>query len=192
MRKYFTMGLASSTQRTYKSGKERYLKFCQLAGASPLPGGESILCRFCAYLANDGLCHRTMTGATPLSKLQYVLRGIKRSEASSRKEPRERLPITPRLLKQMKGAWQTMAEDQRDRKMLWAACCICFFVFLRVGEMSVPSDNEYDPAVHLSVGDIPVDNPREPSMVRIHIKQSKTDPFRKGINLFVGKTSSDL
>ena len=115
MRKYFTMGLASSTQRTYKSGKERYLKFCQLAGASPLPGGESILCRFCAYLANDGLCHRTIkvylsavrhmhiaaarpdpfAGATPLSKLQYVLRGIKRSEASSRKEPRERLPITP-------------------------------------------------------------------------------------------------
>ena len=58
--------------------------------------------------------------------------------------------------------------------------------------MSVPSDNEYDPAVHLSVGDIAVDNPREPLMVRIHIKQSKMDPFRKGINLFVGKTSSDL
>ena len=212
MRKYFTLGLAPSTQRTYKSGKERYLKFCQLAGALPLPVCESILCHFCAYLANDGLCYRTIkvylsavrhmqiaaarpdpfAGATPLSKLQYVMRGIKRNEASKGKEPRERLPITPRLLRQIRGVWQTMEEDQRDRKMLWAACCICFFAFLRVGELSVPSDSEYDPASHLSVSDIAVDNPREPSMVRIRIKQSKTDPFRKGINLFVGRTSSDL
>ena len=85
-------------------------------------------------------------------------------------------------------------EDQCDRKMLWAACCICFFAFLRVGEMSVLSDNEYDTAVLLSVSDIAVDNPRELSMVWIHIKhkQLKTDPFRKGINLFVGRTSTDL
>ena len=58
--------------------------------------------------------------------------------------------------------------------------------------MSVPNDSEYDPAGHLSVSDIAVDNPRELSMVRIRIKQSKTDPFRRGITLFVGRTSSDL
>ena len=41
VRKYFKLGLAPSTQHTYKSGKERYLKFCQLAGALPLPVCES-------------------------------------------------------------------------------------------------------------------------------------------------------
>ena len=46
--------------------------------------------------------------------------------------------------------------------------------------MSVPNDSEYDPAGHLSVSDIVVDNPRELSMVRIRIKQSKTDPFAGG------------
>ena len=76
--------------------------------------------------------------------------------------------------------------------MLWAACCVCFFAFLRVGEMTVPSDNTYDPSVHLGIGDIAVDDPQMPSMVRIRIKQSKTDPFRKGIYLFVGRTASGL
>ena len=76
--------------------------------------------------------------------------------------------------------------------MLWAACCLCFFAFLRAGEMTVPSDSEYDESVHLSVRDVAVDDPTHPSIIQIRIKQSKTDPFRKGIDLYVGKTGSSL
>lgn len=76
--------------------------------------------------------------------------------------------------------------------MLWAASCLCFFAFLRVGEMTVPSDSSFDLSVHLSVGDVAVDAQQNPSMVRVRIKRSKTDPFRKGIDLFVGKTGSAL
>ena len=57
--------------------------------------------------------------------------------------------------------------------------------------MTVSSDEEYDPSVHfLSVQDISVDDAKH--MLCISIKQSKTDPFRKGVNLFVGKTGSLL
>ena len=49
------------------------------------------------------------------------------------------------------------------------------------------------PAVHLSVQDISVDNSQHPSILCVKkIKQSKTDPFRKGVDLFVGKTGSSL
>ena len=58
--------------------------------------------------------------------------------------------------------------------------------------MTVPSDGSYDPSVHLSRSDIAVDNPGAPTVIRVTIKQSKTDPFRKGVNLFLGKTSTDL
>ena len=58
-------------------------------------------------------------------------------------------------------------------------------------EMTVPDDMAYDPSVHLSIKDISVDNSSNPSMC-IKIKQSKTDPFRRGIDLFVGKTNSSL
>ena len=58
--------------------------------------------------------------------------------------------------------------------------------------MTVPSDEEYDPSVHLSVHNISVDDAKHPSVFCIRIKQSKTDPFRKGVDLFVGKTGSVL
>ena len=37
-----------------------------------------------------------------------------------------------------------------------------------------------------------VDSARNPSFVRISMKQSKTNPFRRGICLFVGRTDSEL
>ena len=58
--------------------------------------------------------------------------------------------------------------------------------------MTVPSDFKYDESVHSSVLDVAVDDPTHPSMIQITIKQSKTDPFRKGIDLYVGKTGSSL
>ncbi len=76
--------------------------------------------------------------------------------------------------------------------MIWAACCLGFFTFLRAGEMTAPSDAGYDPTVHLSPGDIGVDDPRSPSVLSITLKQSKTDPSRQGVTLYVGRTRSEL
>ena len=75
---------------------------------------------------------------------------------------------------------------------MWAASCICFFGFLRAGEITKANDSSYDPTVHLSLGDIAVDDQCRPSLVRLTIKQSKTDPFRKGVGIFVGRTESDI
>jgi len=46
--------------------------------------------------------------------------------------------------------------------------------------MTVPGDNGFDPTAHLSVQDVAVDDPSCPGVVRVRIKQSKTDPFRRG------------
>ena len=58
--------------------------------------------------------------------------------------------------------------------------------------MIVPSDEDYDPSLHLSVQDIAADDSKHPSVLRVTIKQSKMDPFRKRVDLFVGKTGSSL
>ena len=126
-----------------------------------------------------------------MNRLEYVMRGIKKDQAAKGEIQRERLPITPEILRKIRAVWESEGH-QPDIKMLWVACCVCFFAFLRRGEMTVPSDEGYDPAVHLNVQDVAMDDPRSPTLLQIKIKQSKTDPFRKGISLYVGRTFSVL
>ena len=57
-----------------------------------------------------------------------------------------------------------------DAPMFWAACCIAFFGFLRVGEMVAPGSKSFDCRTHLCVEDIAVDNPNCPNVVKITIK----------------------
>ena len=49
-----------STQRTYKSGKDWYLRFCLQAGMRSIPTCEQVLCCFVAHLANEHLKYRTI------------------------------------------------------------------------------------------------------------------------------------
>ena len=57
---YFQKGLADSSHRTYRSGENRYLRFCQLYDCAPLPVSEDSLCKFVSYLGGVGLKHRTI------------------------------------------------------------------------------------------------------------------------------------
>ena len=76
--------------------------------------------------------------------------------------------------------------------MLWAAVTMCFCGFLRSGEVVSPSRSYYDPAVHLCLGDVRVDSPILPSLVEVRLKASKTDPFRRGVSVFLGVTGCTL
>ena len=74
--------------------------------------------------------------------------------------------------------------------MLWAACCTAIFGFLRVGETTIPSSDAFNSAVHLSLGDIALDSRTTPTIIWVTIKQSKTDPFHKGVRLCLDRTES--
>ena len=76
--------------------------------------------------------------------------------------------------------------------MLWAAVTLCFFGFLRSGEVTLPSDSAFDPATHLTFDDIIVDDITNPTLLKLRLKASKTDPFRKGVDIVVGKTNNKL
>ena len=209
IRIYFAKGLADSTQRTYRSGKERYLKFCNQLGSKPLPLNERTLCAFVSHLALEGLKHKSIKvylsairhlqiaeglpdpyqGTLP--RLEYVLKGIKRTQAEEGKGSRERLPITMEIMRKLKQVWDKRAQ-QWDTRMIWAACCLCFFGFLRISEITAPSNSGFNPRDHLCVSDLAVDRKIRPSLLKVSIKKSKTDPFRKGVGLFLGRTDSDV
>ena len=63
-----------------------------------------------------------------------------------------------------------------------------FFGFLRAGEATSRPGEE----AAIQIGDVAVDSHSSPSMVCIHLRKSKTDPFGKGVDLFFGKTGAEV
>ena len=64
----------------------------------------------------------------------------------------------------------------------------CFFGFLRLVEVVVPSDSSYNPEVHLNFEDVRVNSRSHPQWLKIRIKASKTGPFRQVVTVYMGAT----
>ena len=70
--------------------------------------------------------------------------------------------------------------------MLWAAFTLAFFGFLRVSEFTYSNAQSF-----LAVNDIAfIPSITTPDSIQVHIKQSKTDPFRRGTTLAIAKSHS--
>ena len=126
-----------------------------------------------------------------MPRLKYVLRGIKLEEAKEGKQPPKRLPVTPAILLRIQEILSHNPSDF-DNIMLWAAFLLCFFGFLRSGEITIPNLHSYDPTVHLNFTDIATDNLLPPKIIQIKIKASKTDPFRHGVSICIGRSNNSL
>ena len=115
-----------------------------------------------------------------MTQLEYVLKGLKRKSQTT---SRMRLPIILDILERMRQVWQHHSEPG-DVVMFWAAATMCFFGFLRSGEVTVPGDRGFDPTRHLVFGDVRLSSHQDPQFVVVQIKASKTDPYRQGgVNL---------
>ena len=203
----FSAGIAPSTRKNYQTGTRRFTTFCeQFSVSPPFPVSERSLMAFVAFLHWEGLSGSTVKnylaavrhsqislgwgdpniGGMP--RLDYVVKGLKRLASTNQ---RPRLPITPEILQHLKVVWETLP-NQRDAAMLWAAATMCFFGFLRVGEAVSPSDSGFDPASHLTFSDVRRDTHENPRFLRVHIKASKTDPFRKGVFIFLGRIQGKI
>ena len=53
---------------------------------------------------------------------------------------------------------------------------------MRSGEVTVPADNAFDPGTHITFEDLSMDNTANPQFVKLWLKSSKTDPFRRGVD----------
>ena len=202
VQEYFIKGLALSTHKTYHAGQSRYLQFCQQLRVAPVPTSERTLLMFIAHLAKEGIAYTSIkvylaairhlhvaigmyhSYSQQLSPyLELVIKGIKR-EQLQRKSPRQRLPITADI---MANIYTALAHTPNDPHciMMWAACCIAFFGFLRCSEFNVPTQQKFDPEVHLTVNDIAINNKITPSVVRVTIKQSRLTLFDKELTCFL-------
>ena len=75
-----------------------------------------------------------------------------------------------------------------DRTMLWSAFTLAFFGFLRVSEFTAPTTSTFDGQRTLLARDIATKN----NVLTVHIKASKTDPFRRGSNIIIAQSGSPI
>ena len=158
---YYQKGLAPATHKSYQAGQKRYFNFCSEEKRSPVPTSEETMLLFVAHLAQQGLTHATIkvylsavrnlhvtaglhkefaVQLTP--KLELVKKGIKKEKALI--SPRTRLPITIDIISKLKITLGVRSKDH-DNIMLWAACALAFFGFLRCSEFTVPSQRRILP-----------------------------------------------
>ena len=60
-----------------------------------------------------------------------------------------------------------------------------------MGEITSSSVRSYDASCQLMMADVAIDDGQNPTVVRIHLKRTKTTPF-SGVDVFLGRTDDDL
>ncbi len=189
---YFRSALAPSSQRTYSSAQQSYSRFCTTFGLAPLPVSEHQLCQFCSHLAARNLTHSTIKGYLSAIRHLQIAAGLPDPVMSSMAKLNGVIKATrargnpsslPTILRQISAVWEAQGLSQ-DQVMLWAASTVCF---LRARELRLTMPSTQPP-----VEDITVDDIANPSMLKLHLKASKTDPFRKGVDVVVGRTQDKL
>ena len=207
---YCYQGLADSTHRTYRSGLNRFLSFCYAMDIqSPFPVSETVLCYFVTALASQGTSlatirtylatvrHAQVVRGHPeprqlssLPRLRLVQNGVRRERAVSGANTAVRLPITASILHRIRPFCLSPPASY-DSLLLWAAATTCYFGFFRAGELTVPSALAFNPAFHLSWGDVAISD-SSPRTVRIFLRRSKSDQFGRGVNVFLGETGDGI
>ena len=179
---------------------KKYTRFCRKYSFRQLPLHQSTLCLYVTYLARSlsfksiklYLCAVKQYALAHgfrdrLPKLHFTLRGIKRKlGATGNRKPR--MPVTIVLLKQIKSYIMSTSPNLVDQRMLWAASTLAFFGFLRSSEYTSPSKSKYHKSSTLQLQDVTL----QESRILVHIKASKTDPFREEITLSVAKTGASV
>ncbi len=95
-------------------------------------------------------------------QVNYVLRGIRRAQSTTPR--RTRLPLTADVMRAIQVAVFSPAREcsELERHLLWAACCLGFFGFLRSGEFTVKDPRHEAP---LLASDMAVDSHSHPATI---------------------------
>ena len=123
-----------------------------------------------------------------MPRLPYVLRGIRRRQGPRFIRPK-RMPITVSHLHRLHSYIERTASIA-NALMLKAAILTAFFGLLRVSEYTCPSSVSFCADLQLSPASVSINFYRGLAYLDLHA--SKTDPFRAGVTVRIGRTGGHL
>ena len=88
----------------------------------------------------------------------------------------------------LQEAIPSVCASQYEAKLLWAACCLSNFGFMRSGEFILARTAE--PALYLL--DMAIDSHHTPSILRVRLYRAKTNTFGRGVEIFMSRTGTTL
>ena len=197
--------LSANSWKAYQTAWRSYAKvLLQLGVRVHLPLQESLL-ELYVTAVSQRLAHTTIRSYLSAIKYMHIMaghsleglfqdrlrlicRGIRRQQGNSKLRPR-RLPISVDDLRDIQD-WSGRNLPSYDAILLQAAVFLAFFGLLRVSEFTCPTTTSFDPNTHLGVYDVSFDH--AVGLVRVHIKVSKSDPFRQGMTIRIARTGSHL
>ena len=184
LHEYQSLGVAPSTRCTYRAGVRSYQQFCNQFNIQQFPATSLTFRYFCTSIAQRvsyktikvylaGICLEHLERHMDDKLLQLLCTGIKRSQGTT---SRTRLPITIDLLRSLKTQLRNDSSySLLEKRLLWSAFTLAFYGFLRASEFTSSSLQWSD--VQFSATTIAVD-----------LRQSKTDPFRRGHTITIQAT----
>jgi len=200
--RYAAAAIAPSTRKTYSQGERSYRSFCKTCNWEPLPASDSMLASFAAYMARTVkpgtiLCYiaavrnahiecgfEDPTGNATL--LSRVLKGIKRTHGTA--AGTTRLPLTRSLIHCLVDQLGTdTSVHPTDRVMLRSAILLAFHGFLRCAEFVSGDHTPFDPRFDAARDSVAISWLSGQPTLEFRVKRSKTDPFAKGMTIYIGK-----
>ena len=205
--------LAKRTKTAYDTGYRHLLNFLVLNGyhldvnSNPHVISEEMLIDFTAhcfknlqlqystiklYLAGirfkclqENISSPFLQSDLHMQRLPLILNSVKRLQ---KPVTRSRLPLTYDIVRKLCLKLRSGVFSYFIDRMLQCACIIAFYGFLRCGEFTVYNENFFDPDSNLCIADVSFTQ----DYAILHLKQSKTDPFRKGVDIQLHKLSYEF
>jgi len=115
--------------------------------------------------------------------LHRMLRGVKRIQGESNSKPK--FPVTLALLEMIASMvnWQ-----DHDQVMIFTAWCLASAGLLRISEFTVSKGNPAPVILNRNLSRLNSDGGY--LFRNLHLDASKADPFRRGVNIIIGHSSS--
>ena len=200
---YLEQSVAPSTWKVYHAAWSSFLTFASQCGFRPFPLAPSTLewyvvgsaarLRYSTlkvYVAALKFINTFLgwnSSQVSSDRLYYIMRGIRRTQSLTLPPRPRRTPIALAHLRQL-FAHVDLTRTYIDARCFRAAFTLAFFGLLRVSEFTCPAAGVFDPTNHLCITDIVLS--RDPVLLHVRIKASKTDPFRTGCSIRVARTDN--
>ncbi|KAF8829606.1 hypothetical protein HHX47_DHR3000756 [Lentinula edodes] len=180
-------GTVKSTKEVYAAGLLRYNQFGDLMGISEddrMPASDRLIIGFIGHYAGKvsgksisnwlsglRLWHETMGAPWPADsrRIRQARRGANIEGSHHKRSPRH--PIT---IEHMRALHKALNFSIHFHCAVWALACTAFLACRRLGELTIPSQNAFNPKFHVSRNTNSITFTSKPASVHFHIPWTKT------------------